>query len=195
LKPHLDHFGILAPSYERFIQPRIPERLMALLDLPADGVVLDAGGGTGRVAQFLRGISTHVLVADESREMLREASKKTGISPVCSHAEQLPFPSNFFDRILMVDALHHVADQRTTVKELWRVLKPGGRIVVEEPDARSFLVKLVALGEKAALMRSHFLSPLQIGTLFRYHGAHVQIASHGTTAWIVVEKEAQTIAT
>lgn len=193
MKPQIDHFGVLAPSYERFIRPRVPEKLIALLDLPADGVVLDAGGGTGRIAQFLRDIAGQVLVADESMEMLREASKKTGITTICSHAEQLPFPSNFFDRILMVDAFHHVADQSATAQELWRILKPNGRIVVEEPDVRSFAVKLIAIGEKLALMRSHFLSPLQIGTLFGHHGAHIRIASAGATAWIVVEKEAQAV--
>ncbi len=194
MKPPFDHFAILAPIYERFIPPQSPDRLMALLDLPEGGLVLDAGGGTGRVAQFLRDRAGQVVVADESMEMMMEAGKKTGITAVCSHAEQLPFPSNIFDRVLMVDAFHHVADQSATVQELWRILKPGGRIVVEEPDVRSFMVKLIALGERLALMRSHFLSPLQIGTLFGNRGAHVRIANDGATAWIVVEKEAQPIA-
>ncbi len=194
MKPPFDHFAILAPIYERFIPPQFPERLLALLDLSEGGLVLDAGGGTGRVAQFLRDTAGKVVVADESIEMMREASKKIGISPVCSHAEQLPFPSNFFDRVLMVDAFHHVGDQRAMVRELWRILKPGGRIIVEEPDVRFFTVKLMALGERLALMRSHFLSPVQIGTLFGNHGTHVRIAHDGATAWIVVEKEGQFIA-
>ncbi len=57
----------------------------------------------------------------------------------------------------MVNALHHVCNQQETVNELWRTLQPGGRIVIEEPDVRTFAVKLFALGEKLALMRSHFL--------------------------------------
>ena len=47
----------------------------------------------------------------------------------------------------MVDALHHVADQEATIRELWRLLKPGGRIIIEEPDIRRFEVKLLALIE------------------------------------------------
>jgi len=44
-----------------------------------------------------------------------------------------------FDRVLMVDALHHVVNQAETICELYRVLKPGGRLVIEEPDLRNLL--------------------------------------------------------
>jgi ubiquinone/menaquinone biosynthesis C-methylase UbiE len=189
LKFGLDHFGLLAPFYERFIPPRTPEQLIALVDVPTDGVVLDAGGGTGRVAQFLRDKAAQVIVADESLKMLKEAHTKDGLDPVCSHAEQTPFQGNCFDRIIVVDALHHVADQRGTAEELWRVLKPGGRIVIEEPDVRAFEIKLVALAEKLALMRSRFLSPPQIASLFDCPEARVRVETDGSTAWIIVDKE------
>jgi len=190
LKPLFDHFGILAPFYERFIPPVIPEKLIALVNMPVDGVLLDAGGGTGRVAQFFRGRAAQIVVADQTIKMLQEAQKKAGIGCVCSQVEQLPFNNNFFDRIMMVDALHHVLNQVNTAHELWRILKPGGRIVIEEPDIRTFSVKLIALFEKAALMRSHFLSPAQIASLFHMPGAQVRIEGGGTsTAWIIVQKE------
>ena len=61
-----------------------------------------------------------------------------------------------------------------TAAELWRTLKPGGRLVIMEPDIRLFSVKLVALAEKVALMRSHFLAPAAIVRLFRYPDARTQ---------------------
>jgi ubiquinone/menaquinone biosynthesis C-methylase UbiE len=189
LKVRLDHFSILAPVYERFIPPSISERLLALVDAPVGGAILDAAGGTGRVAQFLIGKAAHVVVVDETLGMLREANKKAGVKTVCSHAEQLPFQADSFDRIVMVDAMHHVADQRATARELLRILKPGGRLVIEELDVHSFGIKLVALAEKLALMRSHFLSPMQITRMFRSDHVHVHVAGDGATAWIVVDKE------
>jgi len=189
LKLRFDHFGMLAPFYERFIPPKVSDELTALVDVLVDGVVLDACGGTGRVAKFLRDKAAQVLVADESFEMLKEVRKKVGIHPVCSRAESTPFRTNCFDLIIMVDALHHVTDQVKTAEELWRILKPGGRIVIEEPDVRAFGVKLVAIAEKLAFMRTHFLAPARIADLFCSHNAHVRIETSSSTAWIVVDKE------
>jgi ubiquinone/menaquinone biosynthesis C-methylase UbiE len=90
-----------------------------------------------------------VFVADLSRGMLRRAAGK-GLATVCTPAESLPFPSGSFDRIIMMDALHHVIDQRQTAGELWRVLAPGGRIVIVEPDIRKFIVKLLAIAKRCS---------------------------------------------
>jgi ubiquinone/menaquinone biosynthesis C-methylase UbiE len=173
--PLFDHFGFLAPLYETFIPPKDLGQIWAMADLPVSGALLDAGGGTGRIAQYMRGKADPVVVADLSSKMLVEAQKKDGLLPVCSHTENLPFPDESFARIIMVDAFHHVCNQRTTVDELWRLLQPGGIIVIEEPDVRTLAVKLVALVEKLALMRSHFLSPPRIADLFHYPSSRVRV--------------------
>jgi len=186
--PLFDHFDFLAPLYETFIPPKDPQELWALADLPVSGALLDAGGGTGRMAQFMRGKANPIVVADLSCKMLSEARQKDNLCPVCSHTEKLPFADETFARIIMVDALHHVCDQRGTVDELWRTLQPGGRLVIEEPDLRLFGVKLLAIAEKLALMRSHFLSPPRIAELFRYSDARVRIETGKFNAWVIVEK-------
>jgi len=101
----------------------------------------------------------------------------------------MPFTDGHFCCIVMVDALHHVSDQAATIRELWRMLKPGGRIIIEEPDIRLFRVKLVALAEKLALMRSRFLSPGEVTALFNFPGASSRVEVEGWTAWIIVEKD------
>ena len=188
--PLLDHFGFLAPFYDKLIKPKAPEYLWDFLQLPTDGLLLDAGGGTGRVAQFMTAKSAGVVLADLSLEMLAEAPEKGAFLRVCSHTEGFPFPDGSFTRILMVDALHHVCDQPQTAQELWRVLKPGGYLVIEEPDLRTFVVKLVALAEKLALMRSHFLAPAEIAALFDFPQAKVRIETEvdGFNAWVIVQK-------
>jgi demethylmenaquinone methyltransferase/2-methoxy-6-polyprenyl-1,4-benzoquinol methylase len=186
VKFKLDHFGMLASSYERFIPVSEPFRLLELLDLPPAGAILDAGGGTGRVAQFLGHRSRLTVVADPSQKMLLYASRKNLLRCVQSPGETLPFPSGFFDRVTIVDALHHVNDQSRVAAELWRVLKPGGRIVIEEPDIRTFSVKFIALGETLLLMGSHFLSPEQIAALFP--AGQTRVEAQEATAWVVVDK-------
>jgi demethylmenaquinone methyltransferase/2-methoxy-6-polyprenyl-1,4-benzoquinol methylase len=181
-----DHFDILASVYDRAIPFSSLELMLKMVALPADGLLLDAGGGTGRVAAALRTYVRSALVADFSFGMLAQARKK-GLSATQSPAEHLPFANETFERIIMVDALHHVINQKDTVTELWRVLKPGGRLVIEEPDVRTITVKLVALGEKLALMRSHFLSPPKIAALFPPE-AKVRIETESYNAWVIVEK-------
>jgi demethylmenaquinone methyltransferase/2-methoxy-6-polyprenyl-1,4-benzoquinol methylase len=185
-----NHFDFLAPFYEKFITPKEPEKLVSLAGLSTQSNVLDVGGGTGRVGQFLRGKARQIVLADQTLKMLAEAHKKEHLLSVCSHSEELPFAVTAFDRIIMVDTLHHVNDQQKTAQELWRVLKPGGRIVIEEPDIRTFVVKLIALAEKLLLMRSHFLNTGKISALFAFTRAEIQIHSEQHTIWVIVEKAA-----
>jgi demethylmenaquinone methyltransferase/2-methoxy-6-polyprenyl-1,4-benzoquinol methylase len=177
-----DHFGWIAPIYAQY---RNLERLRQLAELPVSGRLLDIGGGTGRVASALCDLAGEIVIADVSMGMLRQAPLST-LRPVCSFSESLPFPGASFERVIMVDALHHVVDQAATALEMLRILKPGGLLIIEEPDIRTFGVKLIALAEKLLLMRSNFLSPVRITALFP--SAQTRIVTEDATAWIVVEK-------
>lgn len=185
----IDHFRLLAPLYDRLIQPPDPRRLQEILDLPAQGTLLDAGGGTGRVSQQLRHLVESVVVSDESPAMLREARQKGLPATVSAHVERLPFASGLFNRVLVVDALHHFADQSQGIAELVRVLRPGGRLVIEEPDLNRVMVKFVALAEKLALMRSRFYYPHEIGHMVARHGLQPRIErGEQFASWIIADK-------
>lgn len=185
--PIIDHFGFIAPYYDRIFKPGERDILNQMIGLPVEGYLLDAGGGTGRISQFLREFASHVVIADLSYEMLIQANAKNGLLTTCSHSERLPFEDQTFDRIIMIDALHHVCNQAETAGELWRLIKPGGRIVIEEPDVRTWGVKALALGEKILRMRSHFLTPPQIAALFDT-SAKISIHQKGVISWVVVRK-------
>ncbi len=180
------HFDLIAPWYERFIHPQKPERLLEALDIAPTHRILDVGGGTGRVAQFLQPARL-VVVADLSMAMLRHAHHKKGLRPTAALAEALPFAPGTFERVIMVDALHHLFNQRDAVGELWRVLAPGGRLIIEEPDIAHPLVKLIALWEKAMLMRSHFLRAERIAALLPSE-ARVRIVRQDGIAHVIADK-------
>jgi len=184
-----DHFNLLAPIYENVIQPKPPKRLSELLDLSLELNLLDIGGGTGRISQFFSDSAKLVVVADTSYKMLQRTLDKKGLTAINAGSELLPFQNGSFDRILMVDALHHVFDQTITARELWRALKPGGKIIIEEPDIDKFAVKLIALAEKIALMRSHFLSGEQIQELFVHLTGDTKIVKEDHYVWIIIKKD------
>jgi ubiquinone/menaquinone biosynthesis C-methylase UbiE len=181
-----DHFSFIAPLYNRQSSYSSLEIMIKTADLPTAGRLLDVGGGTGRVASVLSKFASEVFVVDPSRGMLRFAATKPGLHVIAGLSEQLPFPDDFFQRIIMVDVFHHVASQIETAHELMRVLKPGGRIVIEEPDIRTFNTKLIAFIEQLLLMRSHFLTPNQITCLFS--SKKVGISTKGINSWVMIEK-------
>ncbi len=185
----LPHFEILAPIYDCVIPTVNPEIYRRLLDLPVDGTLLDAGGGTGRVSTPLRPWVTHLVVADPAKAMLRRAGKKGQIWRVRSFAESLPFPDDVFDRILVADALHHFQVQSRALAELIRVLSPGGRMLIEEPDITRPIIRIVALVEKLALMKSRFFTAEDIGEMVKAPGITTQIHRDGRfLAWVVIRK-------
>jgi ubiquinone/menaquinone biosynthesis C-methylase UbiE len=183
-----NHFNFAAPFYDRFIKPGDPAHFAGLAALPIAGYLLDVGGGTGRKSsQFLK-MTRGVVIADSSMGMLSQAAQKNGLITICTQSEQMPFKDEAFERVIMIDALHHVADYHLTTNEMWRMVKPGGRIVIEEPDIRTIPIKFIAILEKVALMRSHFIDPPRIAKCFDYPNAKVNIEISDSTAWIMIDK-------
>ena len=104
--------------------------------------VLDLAGGTGDLtAKFSRivGETGQVILADINNSMLnvgRDKLRDMGIvgnvNYVQANAEELPFPDDFFDCITISFGLRNVTDKDKALRSMFRVLKPGGRLLVLE---------------------------------------------------------------
>jgi len=171
----LDHFGIIAPFYDVIFGRNSKADWVAVLSIAADLRILDVAGGTGRVVADFPMMGCQAVVVDESFGMLQQAKQKKGVQSVCARAEHLPFPASIFDRVIMVDAMHHLADQVQSAAEMIRVLRSEGILVLQEPDVRKLAVKFVALFEKILMMRSHFLNAEQITKLFDAPDRQIEI--------------------
>jgi demethylmenaquinone methyltransferase/2-methoxy-6-polyprenyl-1,4-benzoquinol methylase len=104
--------------------------------------VLDLAGGTGDLtAKFSRivGDKGHVILADINdamlkvgRDKLRDMGIVGNVDYVQANAEELPFPDNTFDIITIAFGLRNVTDKDKALASMYRVLKPGGRLLVLE---------------------------------------------------------------
>jgi len=112
------------------------------LELRVGDRVLDVGCGTGRLAMVLAarvapgGSVDGMDAATEMINLATSRARKNGLPArfQIAFAQHLPFSDATFDAVACTLVLHHVAedDQQTAVEEMYRVLKPGGRLLIAE---------------------------------------------------------------
>lgn len=138
-------FAPLGPTYDRvgatlsFGQdPRWRRFLVSRL--PTDrGDVLDVATGTGLVAEALLARGFRVTGLDQSAEMLTLARKRFDdrVELVEASADELPFADASFDHLTFTYLLRYVDDPAETMRELARVVRPGGTVAMLEFDVPS----------------------------------------------------------
>jgi ubiquinone/menaquinone biosynthesis C-methylase UbiE len=152
--PYSQRFWVEAPH--PFITR---ERLRSALEPAAGERVLEVGPGTGYyalpVARWL-GVDGRLDVLDIQQEMLDHTLRRAageGISNIvaeCGDARAMPYADDSFDAAYLVTVLGEIPDQAAALRELRRVVKPSGRIVVGELFGDPHMVTFGALTERAA---------------------------------------------
>lgn len=122
---------------------RIWKRLAMQYAAPrAKEIFLDVAGGTGDLSQLLAkavGDEGLVLLTDINQSMLAHGREKcenngaiTQVRYALANAEQLPFANNTFSGITIAFGLRNITDKALALREMARVLQPGGRLVILE---------------------------------------------------------------
>jgi demethylmenaquinone methyltransferase / 2-methoxy-6-polyprenyl-1,4-benzoquinol methylase len=131
-------FAPLGPTYDRYAallslgqDARWRRFLVSRVDVGPRATVLDVATGTGAVARELLARKDCTVVAlDQSPEMLAEARRRlpAEVKLVQARAEELPFPDAAFDALTFTYLLRYVDDPAATLRELARVVGPGGTL-------------------------------------------------------------------
>ena len=113
--------------------PRWRRALVAAVAPPPGARVLDVATGTGMVtAELLARCDCTVVGIDQSAEMLAAARARFAgderVELIDGEAERLPFADHSFDALTFTYLLRYVDDPAATIRELARVVKPGGRV-------------------------------------------------------------------
>lgn len=120
-------FGAQAAAYERG-RPSYPPDAIDWLLPPAATDVLDLGAGTGKLTTRLVERGLGVVAVDPIPEMLEVLSQSLPDTPaLLGTAEEIPLPDNSVDAVLVAQAWHWFDPERA-IKEVSRVLRPGGRL-------------------------------------------------------------------
>jgi ubiquinone/menaquinone biosynthesis C-methylase UbiE len=116
------------------------ETIVEFLDAQADDLLLDCGCGYGFTLGVLSKLTEAQLVGlDLSAERVREVQKRfptDRTSVVQGSGMSLPFATGSFGKAVCSEVLEHLPDDKAALSELFRVLKPGGTLVVTVPAAR-----------------------------------------------------------
>ena len=110
---------------------------------------LDVGCGGGYICEYLAGLDAIVHGTDIMQRSLDEAQNHAiqnnlRIEYSLCTEEKLPFNDNDIDLVTCFDVLEHVSDKQITLKEIYRVLNPGGWFFFDTPN-KTFLSKLLAI--------------------------------------------------
>ncbi len=154
-----DMFDTIAPRYDflnRLLSLGIDRRWRSFavgqLRVPAGGKVLDVATGTGDVALEIASRtpeSVRIVGEDFTQGMLIAGKKKIEASPfrkriflVNAPCEAMPHPDRTFDGVTIAFGIRNVVDRLAGLREMHRVLKPGGRaVILEFSNPRSRLFK------------------------------------------------------
>lgn len=153
--------------FERHPLAYLSELLAVRAFVPLGGVAVEVGVGGGRFAAPL-GIRFGL---DPSPEMLAHARMR-GVETVIGRAEALPFAGTSFDHLLAVTTICFVDSPAHMLSEAWRVLKPGGRLVLGFIDRASALGReyLARQAESVFYRDAHFHSAHEVGSLLAEAG-------------------------
>ena len=135
--------------------------------------ILDVGTGKGTVAALVqRSGRSEVYALDPNKKRLALVKEKHPELKTClSGSDVMPYPDGFFDKVYSTMAVHHFPDQRKSLREFGRVVKPGGLLVIVEISPHTLLGGLARFFENG-ILRSHlrFLAIDELAEVLKRNG-------------------------
>ena len=140
------YFDTVAPRWDNlrkgFFSEAVREKAFAVAGVSPGKLAADIGAGSGFVTEGLIKSGIRVIAVDRSEAMLEEMRRKFGEGAAVEYrigeAESLPLEDGSVDYVFANMCLHHVESPSAAIREMARILKPGGRLVITDLDRHDF---------------------------------------------------------
>ena len=161
----------MVPTFEKYLD------IIAKLGYKS-GNLLDIGAATGffmKIAEDKGFETVGIEISNFAAEKGREKGLKVITGDLLSHR----FPEKNFDVITMFDVIEHVPDPKALIKEASRVLKNGGLLVINTPDAESLWAKVLGKRWQLIMPPEHvnYFSPKNLGDYLSKNGFSVKLST------------------
>jgi len=146
MKLSKEYFDSIAEEWDSMQQSFFSEDVRKfayrLADIEEGKTAADIGAGTGFMTHGLLQAGLKVLAIDQSPEMLALLKNKyadcDGLTCLEGDSDALPIDNTSVDYVFANMFLHHVADPLVAIKEMYRILKPDGKLVITDLDKHEF---------------------------------------------------------
>jgi ubiquinone/menaquinone biosynthesis C-methylase UbiE len=141
-----EYFEEVAPQWDRlresFFTRNVRDKAISVADVQPGRIAADIGCGTGFITEGLIQRGVRVIAIDRSQAMLSEMNRKFSdidlIDCRSGEARSLPVQNDTVDYAFANMYLHHVENPLQAIKEMVRILKPGGKIVITDLDEHNY---------------------------------------------------------
>jgi ubiquinone/menaquinone biosynthesis C-methylase UbiE len=115
------------------------ERLITNHTLPGGQSIVEVGAGFGRLGSCYSSKYAEVHMVEPASNLRMAAARlyRDVVKYYDASVYNLPFSDSAFDSVLMVRVFHHLGDPQAALEELWRILKPGGTLVLNYSNKRN----------------------------------------------------------
>ncbi|OIO26077.1 hypothetical protein AUJ14_02945 [Candidatus Micrarchaeota archaeon CG1_02_55_22] len=146
---------------------------------PQKGRILDVGCAAGFFVKTAKEGGWDAYGVEPSRWLAEWGNNNLGLNLKSGTLEEAAYPNNYFDVVTLWDVLEHVPDAAATLKEIHRILKPGGLVVVNYPNIGSNLAKV--FGRKWWFLLSvhlYYFTPHTIKKMLEHNGYEMVVHKH-----------------
>lgn len=143
---------------------------------PDRGKLLEVGSGLGFLLDYFRKDGWEVMGVEPNEGLNRYARKSLNLDVLPVILPEAKFSDASFDVVLMMHVIEHVPDPTDTLREIHRVLKPGGMLVMETPRYDTLMFKLLGARERSLSCEGHiyFFTSRTLDEIARKTGYRVE---------------------